>query len=595
MASLFTSLTMMLEDADRRAAHAMEEAERQARRRKIKDRALAGNPLSSGESGDDEESQQPHEEPDASAAEPTHGSTAQGEAQRTPSTTAPTLNLDSPESPARSKSVTADDSRELAGLRAENEMLQRELRALEAEIATSESRHAASQNTIGDLRRQLEQTEQRMKDLRRQRHDGDQSTEQLRADLRHAQDEIEQMRNQLQTAERSYEHLRRSMRSQEDAHRVAVDSFNSEIAHLQHKLEQSQAPANQTDLNSEASTDAPAASSLLQQAQQELEARVQELEQELQQTRGQLVAAQRQQQASQAELAEAQREFDDYKTKAQRILQAKEKQLQERTADNSMLDMSSALTQSSLNREEELRRLRDELHEAEAMRLEYERTIEELQQQQETDADMASQHFQDLEAALATSRLELGAATEQFERRVRALEQERDTLIREKQQHQSQVQELEGALDQHRTRLREAAATEHQATMASEAGSHVAELTRQLVAKQGQLEELRKDLSMARLEVDEERRKAQMATKLAQDRAANMAQWEETMQMEPLMQRDMLRNAHVSEMERRLQSAVSHLDAMRCVCVCVCARALSLSLFLDLHLRDKHTFGNLHE
>lgn len=387
---------------------------------------------------------------------------------------------------------------------AENAILRNEVALLTDEISSLTTKMRANQELVPELRKSIALSEKREKQLSSE-------CRELRAHEQDLVDRLKSSERDLSTARarvsesealvRKLESEKRSaiqgMSINSEAQSMAVTQAKEEIAKLSKLLMESQEKAESSQLSSDEK---------ISSFQTQLESAQKSIFQLQQQVDESKVALSEQLSISNTRtsaLETVQREFLDYKQRAAKILQTKEKIISEmRTsggvpnADGSNVDLMQFQSERDT--------LQEQLSEAHATADQLRGEIQEMERRQQSDADLADAQFRELEQALDSERTSRKNIEIDLQSQQQITLGMKDELQRNRQVLQTTIKEREEEVQTLRAHLTQKSIS---SSSQVELESKMRALTETLLQKQSQLEALTADRSSLALQLETEKRR----------------------------------------------------------------------------------------
>lgn len=404
--------------------------------------------------------------------------------------------------------LSAAESAQLAN---ENRLLKSEIAALEDEIASFSSRIRASQDALAETKESLVSARQQLTEATSARAKLNSENGKLRESLTSKEKEF----GSLQATVLALQEQARIATQQRDSMLVeqvkAGEVHSKALAALRAELE-----------TTRGSTVSGAA--VIAAAQQEHTERTRALEtslaerdrqlRELQATLEQAKAAGSQQAAAAAaargELEALQREHSEYKTRAARILQSKEKVIGELRGEGEAGDGGGAAADAEQLRRQ-LEALRAELEEAQTQVGELTSKLQEQTQQHTADGEWAEARIAELEQSLREEKSQRAEADGQREATAREAAALQDELRRSQQSAQAAMAARQLEMDALQAQLARRPGT---APGVAELEQRLRTVTDALVQKQAQLEAAAAEKNSLALQLETERRRQREETRI---------------------------------------------------------------------------------
>eukprot|EP00050_Salpingoeca_kvevrii_P009790 m.4812 g.4812 ORF g.4812 m.4812 type:complete len:619 (-) comp2458_c0_seq1:163-2019(-) len=383
----------------------------------------------------------------------------------------------------------------------ENKMLKNEIEALQDEVNSFSTRIRDTSAALQDARAALAMQERNVSELRTRET-------QLLSELGASRQETSRLQGQLTKLENEKFLLEKNFADTTEAHGQGMEQLRAELEKVQRRLSERESSLSQSSSS----------------AQEQLQAAERELvelrtncslaETQAEETKAALsdqVARNRQ---LTSDVARIEKEFSEYKTKASRILQTKEKiigDLKKAADEGTPLD-STNLDLVQLQREKDA--LDEELN---GSRIEIEtlhRKIQELEEQCQSDANWAENQIRDLESSLKDAQAQAEQEADSLRREIEELNAVRDETFRQKQALQVQLSDRDAELQ----RTKSVLTRKEQSNSQSELENRLHSLTENLIEKQSKIEALSSEKTALSMQLEAERRKVQEAHLAARSR-----------------------------------------------------------------------------
>eukprot|EP00040_Diaphanoeca_grandis_P023819 m.130109 g.130109 ORF g.130109 m.130109 type:complete len:731 (-) comp29459_c0_seq2:169-2361(-) len=404
--------------------------------------------------------------------------------------------------------VLSDTCRQLGD---HNKLLQREVTALSDEVSTFATRVRSTQDTLTDTRKALGEAERKLSKAISAKRDFIQSEQQLEAQLADKTREVEILQVDLDKAESQLTSLLETKETSQKEHADATESLAKALATTQSDLEELKSKKDSTQGTLEASRSA--AEKKLQSLQAEcavLQGNLQAATTSLEQKSATISQQSKQLTTSAQQLKKSQTELDDYKTRASRVLQMKEKTIGDLRASaagglGSDADVGQSATELiELRREKES--LVEELAELKGLVVQLQNENQDLEQQRNEDADVSESQIKELEDLIkelqrskTSNDRENTSMVEELKLSIEELQKYKQTTSTRQMQQETEIANL------HTELARLSKSTSGTATTTLEHKVRV--LTDNLLGKQSQIEALSSDKTSLTLQLETERRR----------------------------------------------------------------------------------------
>eukprot|EP00042_Codosiga_hollandica_P058886 m.894861 g.894861 ORF g.894861 m.894861 type:complete len:652 (-) comp59989_c0_seq9:52-2007(-) len=388
-------------------------------------------------------------------------------------------------------------------LATENRLLKNEVAALTDEVSSFASRMRALQDTQADLRAQLTTMERREKQALAAAKEAHAKEAEGRKNLGAQENEIRGLMKKLQEAELKSSKLKEekalALQDMSQSSEVQVSVFNSikqessrlaaELSLCKKELEESKAR--------QESVHQP-----LRDANAALTAQLADLQQQLSHSAKDLSDMTASNRNLRTEIESLHMEFNEYKARAARVLQTKEKVIHDMRTQSTDGVASDTLDMLQAKRERD--EFQEELLEAHETIDRLRAEVQDLERQQQIDAEMADSQFKELEDAVAAEKHARMAMEADLTSQLRECMSVRDEAVRAKQVVVSALHERENEASQLRAQASSAAAV---SLTQLELENRLRLLTESLMQKQSQIEALSSDRSSLSLQLETERRR----------------------------------------------------------------------------------------
>jgi chromosome segregation ATPase len=387
---------------------------------------------------------------------------------------------------------------QLSNLELENRLLKREVSSLNQELTNVTDRARQAEKGLSEARKQMEssrrvssESDRLVKDLQG-RHDD------LIQTLSARDSQIAVLRVKLQEAdEKSSSNQQKIESLRVENERVLQEHSNSHgvqhqvLEELRQKLEETE-----TRLRDEKiALSAAQAENTHQQTQLEGERRqltetLKETQQRLSEERQRVTEQMQAVKNARADSQSIRKELGEYKEKAQRILQSKDKLINElktgiNSNDVSVSSGAMAVEVEQLRKERDL--LREEAH-ASQLQLDHLRMeLQDVEQHHQVEMDEKNERVRELEELLSEERNQRQMAEQEVTRKLQEMEHTQTELMREKTTLQSQLYEKENEVQKLKGQLTSRASVSVSQT---ELESRIRSLTENLIQKQTIIEAL---------------------------------------------------------------------------------------------------------
>lgn len=388
----------------------------------------------------------------------------------------------------------ADDLR-ISNLELENKLLRKEVASLNEEMVSVVQRAKEAEKRVKDTERQLQRNQAQLstsEDIARQlRMKEDDFTEALNAkdsQLAVLRVRVEETDQELQSTRKQIEgfHVERERLLQDHSestgvHSHALDTLKAKLEETERKLKTSQ--DSQQKMQQE-SMDRQSKSQEEQAAMAESLKNMQKKLNEEKSKGNENIAALK---TAKANLETTKQELKDYKDKAARILQAKDKVIAS-LRDGSKGDVAIGISSSEYEEVcHERDFLKDEVNQYKYKVEQLKADLQEIEQQQQAEADIAREKLDEMETALVDEKRKKEACEHEIQQHLQDLHYAQDEVTANRASFMTQIQERENEIQKLRTQLATKALT---STTEEELENRVRALTENLIQKQTLIEGL---------------------------------------------------------------------------------------------------------
>lgn len=401
----------------------------------------------------------------------------------------------------------ADDR--VSNLEFENTLLRKEVASLNEEMVSVVQRAKEAERRVKEADKQLQRSQEQLttsEDIARQmRGKEDDYTEALNAKdsqlavlrvrIQESDQELQNKRQQIEQYQLERERLLQDHSASTGVHSHALDTLKAKLQETESKLKNEQESQKKFEQESmDRQTKLEEEQAAMAESLKTLQKKINEEKNKNNENATALKTAK-------TNLETARQELKDYKDKAARILQAKDKVIA------SLRDGSTEVTSgiSSSEYEEvchERDMFKDEVNQVKYKMEQVKADLQDLEQQQQSEADLARERIEELEGALDDEKRKKDACEQQIQQHLQDLHQAQDEIRGTKSSFMSQLQERENEIQKLRNQLATKALT---STSEEELGNRVRALTENLIQKQTLIEALSTEknslvLQMERLE-----------------------------------------------------------------------------------------------
>ncbi|KAJ7365414.1 Golgin sub A member 5 [Desmophyllum pertusum] len=388
----------------------------------------------------------------------------------------------------------AGDDR-LSNLELENTLLRKEVSSLNEEMVSVVQRAKEAERRVKEGEKQLQRSQNQLstsediaRQLRMKEEDftealnaKDSQLAVLRVRIQESDQELQSKRQQIDEYQLERERLLQDHSASTGVHSHALDTLKAKLEEAESKLKTGQESQNKME---EESMDRQ---TKLQQEQaamaESLKNMQKKINEEKNKSNGNTVALK----TAKANLETAKQDLKDYKDKAARILQAKDKVIAS-LRDGSNGDVTNGISSSEYEEVcHERDMFKDEVNQIRYKMEQLKADLQDLEQQQQSEAELAREKVEELESALDDEKRKKEACEQQIQQHLQDLHLAQDEVQGTKTTFMSQIQERENDIQKLRNQLATKALT---STSEEELGNRVRALTENLIQKQTLIEAL---------------------------------------------------------------------------------------------------------
>lgn len=401
---------------------------------------------------------------------------------------------DMPQHEADHRSQPPADDR-VSNLEFENTLLKKEVSSLNEEMVSVVQRAKEAERRVKETERQLQRSHQQLaasEEISRQlRGKEDDYTEALNAKdsqlavlrvrIQESDQELKTKKQQIEQYQLERERLLQDHSASTGVHSHALDTLKAKLEETESKLKAEQESQKKLEKESmDRQTKLEEGQAALAESLKTLQKRVNEEKNKNNENATALKTAK-------GNLETAKQELKDYKDKAARILQAKDKVIAS-LRDGSKGEVTSGVTSSEYEEVcHERDMFKDEVNQVKYKMEQLKADLQDLEQQQQSEADLAREKMEELESALDDEKRKKDACEQQIQQHLQDLHQAQDEIRGIKSSFMSQLQERENEIQKLRNQLATKALT---STSEEELGNRVRALTENLIQKQTLIEAL---------------------------------------------------------------------------------------------------------
>lgn len=415
----------------------------------------------------------------------------------------PVPNLDEPQPQSVPQNVTSPSSsgqhlaedHHISNLELENKLLRKEVASLNEEMVSVVQRAKEAERRVNEIERQLQRnqvqlsaSEEIARQLRMKEDDfaealnaKDSQLAVLRVRVQEADQELENKRKQIEEHQLERERLLQDHSESTGVHSHALDTLKAKLEEAERKLKASQ--GSQQKVQQE-SMDRQAKLQEEQAAMAETLKNMQKKLNEEKNKSSENIAALK---TAKANLETTKQELKDYKDKAARILQAKDKVIAS-LRDGSKGEVMSGISSSDYEEVcNERDMLKDEVNQYKYRIEQLKADLQDVEQQIQSEADLAREKLEEMESALNDEKRKREACEQQIQQHLQDLHYAQDEVRANRTSFMSQIQERENEIQKLRSQLATKALT---STTEEELENRVRTLTENLIQKQTLIEAL---------------------------------------------------------------------------------------------------------
>lgn len=387
----------------------------------------------------------------------------------------------------------ADDR--VSNLEFENTLLRKEVSSLNEEMVSVVQRAKEAERRVKETEKQLQRSQQQLaasEEVSRQlRGKEDDYTEALsakdsqlavlRVRIQESDQELKTKQQQIEQYQLERERLLQDHSASTGVHSHALDTLKAKLEETESKLKAEQESQKKLEQESmERQTKLEGEQAAMAESLKTLQKRVNEEKNKNSENATALKTAK-------GNLETARQELKDYKDKAARILQAKDKVIAS-LRDGSKGEVTSGVTSSEYDEVcHERDMFKDEVNQVKYKMEQLKADLQDLEQQQQSEADLAREKIEELESALEDEKRKKDASEQQIQQHLQDLHEAQDEIRATKSSFMSQLQERENEIQKLRNQLATKALT---STSEEELGNRVRALTENLIQKQTLIEAL---------------------------------------------------------------------------------------------------------
>ncbi|XP_067682460.1 golgin subfamily A member 5-like isoform X1 [Haliotis asinina] len=405
------------------------------------------------------------------------------------------------ESPANSEHSSAGDiekgdNSKLSSLELENRLLRNEIASLNQEMASLIQRAKDSQIELVKTKKKLEdyhnsasmhdqlvrELQARESDLSESLAAKDSQLAVLRVRLEEADRSVKEKEKQIEDLQSHRERILKDHTDSSGMHSQALDSLKEKLSEVEASLRREQ------DAFKHTQQEATARQSRLEQEQQAMAEALTAAERKLTEERGKVTVIANQLKTAKLSIDSARQELTDYKEKASRILQSKERliaSLREGSGVSGEVAGVSSLEYESLKQEKDM--LKDELQQTKMVSENLRAELLDLEGQLQQDSDSAAEQIKSLEEQILEEKNRKEDTEQELLKQKQELQYAIDEINKQKTSFQSRISDREREIEKLRNQLMTKSIS---SSSEGELESRVRALTDSLIQKQTVLEAL---------------------------------------------------------------------------------------------------------
>lgn len=387
------------------------------------------------------------------------------------------------------------DDHHMSNLELENTLLRKEVASLNEEMVSVVQRAKEAEKRTKEIEKHLQRcqgqllaSEEITRQLRSKEDDftealnaKDSQLAVLRVRVQESDQELQSKRKQIEEYQLERERLLQDHSESTGVHSQALDTLKAKLEESERKLKASQ------ESHKKMQQEAIERQNKLQEEQQAMAESLKNMQKKLNEEKNKSNENTAALKTAKANLETAKQELKDYKDKAARILQAKDKVIAS-LRDGSNGEVASGISSSEYEEVcHERDMLRDEVNQFKYRMEQLKADLQEVEQQQQSEAELAREKVEELESALDDEKRKRDACEQQIQQHLQDLHYAQEELRTNKTSFMSQIQERENEIQKLRNQLATKALT---STSEEELENRVRALTENLIQKQTLIEAL---------------------------------------------------------------------------------------------------------
>eukprot|EP00118_Oscarella_pearsei_P001753 m.8360 g.8360 ORF g.8360 m.8360 type:complete len:695 (+) comp20534_c0_seq1:40-2124(+) len=396
----------------------------------------------------------------------------------------------------------------ISNLELENRLLKREVTSLNEELSATAERNRHIHDELVGARKELEPSRQRASKTDRLMRDLQSQHDDLTATLAAKDSQLAVLKVRLQEADQKVESYHQSLDSLKvENERVVQDhSDSSGVQHqvleeLRQRLEYTETllGAEREKLSS-AQVEALERQTQWDVERQQMGESLSDIQRKLAEEKRRVTEFSQSLKSAKSDLDQTRKELSDYKEKAQRILQSKDKLITELKSGGETADKSGSTVNAELEQMGEERDLLRDEAQGTQIQLEHLRSeIQEMERHQQSEADHSLTRIQELEDSLEEEKRQREVAEQEAARRLQEIEFTQTELFKQKSAIHVQLQ---GREEEIKTLRRQMTARSVLTTSQTELEARIRSLTESLIQKQTAVETLTTEKTSLSLQLD---------------------------------------------------------------------------------------------
>ncbi|XP_013406597.1 golgin subfamily A member 5 isoform X2 [Lingula anatina] len=386
-------------------------------------------------------------------------------------------------------------SQQMSSLELENKLLKNEVASLNHEVASVIQRAKAAQSELDSVRRQLDQNNANMSQ-------SDQLIRELRSRESDLQEALAAKDSQLGVLRVRYEEAEKGLESKKkllgelnsEKNRILQDQSSMSgvqsqaLESLKEKLAEAEAALRrEQDAYKNAQQEAMQRQSKLEAEQQSLAAQLRDTQKKLSEEKARANEMSNQMKSAKTNLDASKQELADYKDKATRILQSKDRLIATLKEGSGMADADAVSSVETEELKQERDILKEELQQSKMTVDNLRAELQDLETQLQNESDTAQEQIRSLEEQLREETRRREDAEQEILKQKQELQYTHEELYKQKTSLQSRLQDREADIEKLRNQLTTKSLS---STSESELEGRLHALTESLIQKQTMIEAL---------------------------------------------------------------------------------------------------------